>query len=236
MKIGVIGLGKVGANMVYSLYRAGETPAGIYSRDHEKAGRILKKLRILTKTDLYETVAASDTVLIAVSDNAVSDVAHDVAGMFDVTDTDEDMPLSGKTFMHMSGSLPSTLLQPLKDLGASVGSMHPIQTFNTDMEVPDIFRGICFGVEGDKDAVSKAEYIADMFESAVSEIDTEGKPYYHMACCFASNYLCVLLDIVGRLLNKAGFNEYFGSEALGPLIEQTVINVLQYKFRVLKCG
>ena len=84
MKIGVIGLGKVGANMVYSLYRAGETPAGIYSRDHEKAGRILKKLRILTKTDLYETVAASDTVLIAVSDNAVSDVAHDVAFMVDL--------------------------------------------------------------------------------------------------------------------------------------------------------
>jgi len=222
MNIGIVGLGRVGSNLAYALCETPFSLVGICSRNMEKANTIMRNLGSILLTDIYQTVCESDVVFITVSDDAIERVANAIALTFN------DSELVGKTFLHMSGAKSSELLLPLSELGAAIGSMHPIQTFSTSEEIPGIFENICFGVEGDEKAIELANEIALNLGSMSVPIKTEGKPFYHMAACFASNYLCVLMDVAETLLRKAGISDMCGSEIMAPLIYQTLDNVFDY--------
>lgn len=87
----------------------------------------------------------------ATPDDVIASVAHELARR-------GGEKLRGKVILHASGALDSRALAHVKECGAAVGSMHPLQTFS-GVGVPDL-EGKVFAVEGDAAALRAARQIA----------------------------------------------------------------------------
>jgi predicted short-subunit dehydrogenase-like oxidoreductase (DUF2520 family) len=131
----------------------------------------------------------------------------------------------GKTVLHTSGLLSSNVLQPLKENGAAVGSFHPAQSFPSKWTPPSSFRGVSFGLEGDRQALVLARLFARQLGGYSLVLSAAVKPLYHAACLMASNSLVVLWQAAAELLVRAGIPRRDARRLLGPLVEGTLRNV-----------
>jgi predicted short-subunit dehydrogenase-like oxidoreductase (DUF2520 family) len=132
---------------------------------------------------------------------------------------------TGKIVFHTSGLLPADRLSPLRERGAQTASFHPAQSFTRKDTPPAHFRGIYFGLEGDKRAVGMGRKMARQLGGHPLILRPEMKPLYHSACSLASNFLVVLLDAATRLLEQAGLEEKKAQNLLFPLVQGTLQNV-----------
>jgi predicted short-subunit dehydrogenase-like oxidoreductase (DUF2520 family) len=132
---------------------------------------------------------------------------------------------TGKTVFHTSGLLPSRVLEPLKKRGAVVASLHPGQAFSSKKTRPSHFRGITFGLEGDKEALVLAKSLVRQLGGRTLVISEEAKSLYHTALSFASNFLIVLLDTAAGLLREAKIPGNRATRMLMPLLQGTLRNV-----------
>ena len=131
----------------------------------------------------------------------------------------------GKTVFHTSGLLPARLLEPIKKRGAFVASFHPGQAFPSKKTRPSHFRGISFGLEGDREALALAVRLVRQLGGRTIFIPEEAKPLYHAAFSFASNFLVILLDAAAELMGQAGIPRDRAARMLFPLLQGTLRNV-----------
>jgi len=131
----------------------------------------------------------------------------------------------GKTVFHTSGLLPARLLEPLKKKGALVASFHPGQAFPSKKTRPSHFRGISFGLEGDRKALALAGDLVRELGGRAVLIREEAKPLYHAAFSFAGNFLVVLLDAAAELMSQAGIPRDRAARMLLPILQGTLRNV-----------
>jgi predicted short-subunit dehydrogenase-like oxidoreductase (DUF2520 family) len=161
------------------------------------------------------TLAAAATILLAVPDDAIAPVAAELA-------RSAGQELRSKVVLHTSGALDSSLLEPLRDCGAAVGSMHPLQTFN-GVSVPPLV-GKVFAIEGDELAVRMARRIARSLGGVPVGISAANKPLYHAAGALAAG-LCLALEEAGvRMLMTAGLKQREAQRALLSLTRQVLEN------------
>ncbi|MCP2606644.1 DUF2520 domain-containing protein, partial [Candidatus Aminicenantes bacterium AC-708-I09] len=111
---------------------------------------------------------------------------------------------------------------------AFVASFHPIQSFSQKRPIEDKFKGIYFGLEGDKEALNLAKRIVEKLEAKYLIISKENKALYHTACVITSNFLLVLLDIATGLLEEAGVPKDLTFNSLLPLVKGTLENTEKY--------
>jgi predicted short-subunit dehydrogenase-like oxidoreductase (DUF2520 family) len=109
---------------------------------------------------------------------------------------------------HTSGSVPLQALGPAASVGATVVSIHPLQTF------PDVPGGIermpgsPVAVSAlDEDGFAFGEDLAETIGGAPFRLPDEAKPLYHAAAVFSSNYLVVVQAVAEELLEQAGVAE-----------------------------
>jgi len=131
----------------------------------------------------------------------------------------------GKTVFHTSGLLPARLLEPIKKRGAFVASFHPGQAFPSKKTRPSHFRGISFGLEGDREALALAVRLVRQLGGRTIIIPEGAKPLYHAAFSFASNFLVILLDAAAELMGQAGIPRDRAARMLFPLLQGTLRNV-----------
>lgn len=154
-----------------------------------------------------------DLIIICVSDSAIEMVSNQLA-QFD---------LSGLCVVHTAGAIPSSILAPLRDGGAHIGSFHPLQTFGP-VSKKNPFKGISVSLEGDWKCI---EHLLEMVRALGGfplQTDAKGKAMMHLACIWASNYLYVLLDAASRTGSIAGLQQSQLLTTLTPIIEQTLAN------------
>lgn len=125
---------------------------------------------------------------------------------------------------HCSGSLTSDELSHAVMAGAAVASIHPVMTFAEPAAAADQFKNVPCFVEGDDAACSVLISAFETIGGKVHRIDPAGKPLYHAALVFASNYLLALLNVSERLLVTAGLGSDEALAALRPLVNTTVAN------------
>lgn len=157
-----------------------------------------------------------DAVLIAVPDRAIAEVAHRLASI--------DL-LSTIPILHTSGSRSTDILRPLADRGHSVGSVHPLAAIADPVEGADRLAGATWGVEGEGAAAALAERIVAACGGTALRIAPGGKPAYHAAAVFASNYAAALLGVAERLMEQAGVDAADARPALTALAAGAVENV-----------
>jgi predicted short-subunit dehydrogenase-like oxidoreductase (DUF2520 family) len=164
---------------------------------------------------LTRQVLASDIVLIATPDSAISDVAADLAHL-------GGNEWRGKAVLHTSGALDSSALGALADAGAAAGSIHPMQTFS-GQSVPSL-AGCVFGIDGSPAALKVARKMIRQIGGVAVRLSGPNKAAYHAAGTIACAHILVLLEAATRLLMAQGFTRRQAARALLPLTRQTLDN------------
>ncbi|TVQ65628.1 MAG: DUF2520 domain-containing protein [Balneolaceae bacterium] len=125
--------------------------------------------------------------------------------------------------VHCSGVLSSGSLAALKNKGASVASMHPVQTF-VKGDLKNRFENIYISLEGDENACLQLERIVKQMKASAMRVSPEQKTAIHTAAVIASNYMVSLMSAANRVLESNGVGS--GFDILRPLLRQTSANLL----------
>lgn len=157
-----------------------------------------------------------DGIVIAVPDGAIREVAGRLA----------TVPMrAGVPVLHTSGSRSTEVLAALAARGHPVGSAHPLAAIADPVSGADRLRGVAWGIEGDGAARTLAETVVRACGGRTLAIAPGGKPQYHAAAVFASNYAVTLLAVAERLMDAAGVPGADARTALASLAGGAVQNV-----------
>lgn len=159
------------------------------------------------------TLANATAILLTVPDDAIAPVAAELA-------RNAGHELRGKVVLHTSGAMDASVLDLLRQCGAAVGSMHPLQTFN-GVNVPPLV-GRIFAIEGDELAVRMARRIARSLGGVPVGIPATKKPLYHAAGAFAAGLSLALEEAGVRMLMDAGLKRREAQRALLSLTRQVL--------------
>lgn len=211
-RFSVIGAGSLGTHFMASLVKKDYRLNYIYKKvkfeNHPFASAVTG--------DIGKMVQRSDFIIISTQESKIREAAEFTAI--------SSRP-AGKIFFHTSNSLTSDELLSLKKKGAYTASFSPLQTFAGFDGDPstDLFKGIYFLLEGDEEAVKRAEEIAGDLNARVIPVAKNEKIYFHIAAVCASNFLISILKLSESQLKKVG--PAYNINVLLPLIKQTLENV-----------
>ena len=135
--------------------------------------------------------------------------------------------LQGAIVFHCSGARSSNDLQPAREAGARVASVHPVRSFADPEGVAAAFEGTWCGVEGDAAALALLGPAFETIGARLVAIDAAAKTIYHAASVFASNYLVTVLDAALRAYAAAGVPDAVARELARPLASETLANVFR---------
>jgi predicted short-subunit dehydrogenase-like oxidoreductase (DUF2520 family) len=214
--VSIVGAGRVGRALGRRLHQLGWRIGGVTATSISGARAAVRAIGAGQPFgELTCHVLHSRVVLIATPDSAVEDVARKLAPL-------GGKDWSGKVVLHTSGALEASVLQPLADLGAATGSMHPMQTFSLQ-NVPDLVNCI-FGIDGAPAAVRVARKMIHQMGGVAVRLPGANKAAYHAAGSFACVYVLTLMETATRILMSQGFKRRQAMRALLPLTRQTLDN------------
>lgn len=219
MRIGIIGAGKVGQALGKSLQAAGETFVGLTAGSKASAAAAAAVL----KTEAFNTnaglVPLCDVVFLTVPDRQIGTAAESLARYFAKYG---NRALEGKTFFHCSGSMGLEELSPLAEIGAGIGSLHPLQSFAN----PGVsFRGIYIALDGTDEVRKTGIKLARRLQAHAFSVPAEERKAYHAAACFASNYVVTVMSVAQELMARWTPTPADGLSALLPLFCGTANNL-----------
>ncbi len=215
--VGIIGPGRAGVGLALALARAGYL-VRLYGR---------RKRAIPDPLEL--TVGAADAapppawlaqagvVILAVRDDAIRPLAQTLA---------RGGVRPEHVVLHLSGAQGQEALAPLVPSRAALGSLHPLQTISDPERAPERLKGAWAAVEGMPRALDAAERIARALGMRPFRLTGKAKAIYHAGAVFASNYFVVVEAVAQRLLRHAGLSDAEAWQALRPLVEGTLENLL----------
>ncbi len=190
MKIGIIGGGKVGSTLAHHL---STQLVSIVGSSSEKTIHLATKYKVPFMTHA-ELATKADLVLLTVPDRQIAIVAKSLA-----VEAQQEPAMQSTIYLHCSGSLDLSPLKPLQDVGASVGSLHPLQSFagaNT------VLKGIYMAIDGDEKAQQAAHELATILEGRSFHVPAEDRPLYHAAACICANYTVTLQTMAQELMRR----------------------------------
>lgn len=155
-------------------------------------------------------------IILAVPDDQLSAVAGRLS----------EIDVNWKEFcvIHLSGSHGADILAPISESGASVASIHPLQTF-TRNDSASRFDGIWFTFQGDHSLFPLLKSLISPFGARSVPMSAEQKLTMHLAAVFASNYVVSLMEVVQQITEKNDIEN--GLELLRPIVHQTLENIFE---------
>lgn len=205
-RIGILGLGRVGACLARALAAAGVKQIAVASRERAVAERVASGVgSALQVVDASEIAGASDLVFLAVPDGQVAPLCG--AALLS----------AARSVVHLSGVLGLSSLAAAATRGATTGALHPLQAFPQDA-ASDRFHGIYVGIEASDAALtSELEAIARALGATPFSLSGVDRAAYHAAAVMASNYVVALHAAAAEVWQLAGLPPTAAREALAPL-------------------
>ncbi|MCL5289146.1 MAG: DUF2520 domain-containing protein [Acidobacteria bacterium] len=221
--LAIIGAGRVGRALGKLLHRRGWRIGAVVTRSASTARAAVRAIGAgKPSAQLTPAVFSSDVILVATPDSSIAatsaKLAHFVGPGFSPASG-----IRGMIVLHTSGAIDSRALAALGRLGASVGSMHPFQTFGA-RGIPDL-RGVTFTIEGDAPAVRMARRIARQLGGVPIQIPAAAKPAYHAAGGFAAAHVLALVEGGTQLLVALGFSRKQAQSGLARMARQVLDNL-----------
>ena len=186
MKVGIIGGGRVGSRLAASLREAGVL-AGITAASEQHSAQLAQQFGV-PATDNAKLWQAADVLLLTVPDRLIGTVAEELA---------QSVTPAAKVVLHVSGSVGLEPLAPLAQLGAHVGSLHPLQSFaggNTQLA------GVYMALDGDSEAQDVGKKLVELFGGKAFSVPAEERAAYHAAACICSNYAVAVEAMAVQLM------------------------------------
>jgi predicted short-subunit dehydrogenase-like oxidoreductase (DUF2520 family) len=123
---------------------------------------------------------------------------------------------------HSSGALVSRELEPLRQAGAAVASVHPLMTFVAGAR-PSL-TGVPFAVQGDAAATRVARRIVRQLGGESFSLPASRKAAYHAWATMTSPLLLAYLVTLEEAARAAGLSRQDARRKSLPIIRQTLAN------------
>ncbi len=202
MDVAVVGAGRVGTALAVRLRDAGHRIVAVSGRDGtmERAATYLPGTPVVDAAD-----AARDTevILVGTPDGAIEETCTALARAGVVG--------RGQAVAHLSGATSLDALAAARASGATVLSIHPLQTFPDVRSAIDRLPGAGIAVTAlSADGYRLGEQLATDVGGRPFRLADEAKPLYHAAAVFASNYLVAVTALAEGAFRAAGLPDPIG--------------------------
>lgn len=167
----------------------------IYGSTPERLERAMGFLAAGRACDSLSAMRPADVWFLTVPDTRIAGVAADLAGI---------APEGPAVAIHCSGFLPADEMAPLRDLGWTLASVHPVLSFAEPSVSVRQFPGVWCGLEGDEEAMAVAGALMQAAGAETFDIRRGGKALYHAAAVFSNNLSVVLQALAREAWAEAG--------------------------------
>jgi predicted short-subunit dehydrogenase-like oxidoreductase (DUF2520 family) len=215
VKIGIIGAGKVGTAIGSAMQKKGLricAMSDVRQESLDTAERYLGKECVYTH-DNCEVVRTSDVVAITTQDREIRRVAREIF--------EGPVEIRSKLFFHTSGAHPSSILSPLEEKGAILGSLHPLQTFPDIDSAVEVLPSTYVFIEGDERGLGTLELLGSIIGLKAVAMEGDQKVLYHLSAVFVCNLLCALLYSAEGIMERINIE----LEPFYPIIKATLRNI-----------
>lgn len=216
MRISFIGSGRVATHLAKVLSKQHQI-VQIYSRNIAHAEKLAQLVNAEAIVNDQKLVADIDLLIIAVSDQAISQVIQAV-GRY----------LENVLIVHTSGS---TNLDVLTQYHAKSGVFYPLQTFSAEREIAwgntPLFVEAAFA--DDQDILTQ---LANSLSSRVYQYSSEQRLSLHLAAVFACNFSNYCYDMAKQVVDS----KQVDFSLLYPLILETANKATQNDPRAMQTG
>jgi len=162
---------------------------------------------------LDQAAAEADVLFLTVQDSLLAQVAASIRWN------------AHHIAVHCSGAVPLDVVAPAMAAGASVGCLHPLQSFPSRTRDPARFQGITCGIEGDDRAMAFLAGVAHRIGANTVLLTGVDRALYHSAAVFASNDVVALMSFAARAWTLAGLPAEQARTALAPLLTGAANNI-----------
>jgi len=215
VKTGIIGAGTTGTALAVRLSQNGWPVVAVSSRtlsSAQKLAGLVPDCQVCHTAQ--EVVDVAELVFITTPDDIVAQVCGEVQWH------------EGQSVVHCSGAHSVNILEPAKQLGATVGSFHPLQTFADIDQAIENLPGSTFALEAEEEPLmSMLKELTLLLNGNWVELKPGDKVLYHAAAVFACNYLVTLVKLALDLWLDFGVSAKEATRALLPLLQGTINNI-----------
>ncbi len=187
--LAVIGPGRAGGALAIAAQAAGhgvQTVAG-------PSGAMPTELEA-TRVDHFRQLTACDLVILACPDDAIEQVAEDLAA---------HPPLSA-TVAHLSGFASIARLAALRRIGRQIGSLHPLQTLPSPRRGARSLAGSAAAVTAETEQTAQQlSSLAESLGMAPFPLDDRLKPLYHAGAATVALGLATALGVAADLFEAS---------------------------------
>jgi predicted short-subunit dehydrogenase-like oxidoreductase (DUF2520 family) len=209
----LVGAGRCGLQLIRAMQAAGIVVVGAEVRSPRGRARLRRAAPGLAAFRPSQPLPEVAAILVAVPDSAIAQCAEALAGR---------LSAAKPVVLHTSGLVAAGALAPLKAVGCSVGSLHPLVSFPTAAGAPVPLAGVAAAVEGEGRAVRLAARLARTLGMTPFELSAAAKPRYHAGAALAANMTHVLVSAARALLVQAGLPSRMAPRALRRLVSGSV--------------
>jgi predicted short-subunit dehydrogenase-like oxidoreductase (DUF2520 family) len=215
----VVGAGRLAGALVPALVHGGVEVERIVARRPSAARRIARRAGgIAVSPVLARAAEGSGSVLLAVSDRAIGEVAAALARVRPASWT-------GRVVLHAAGALGTEPLAPLVACGARPGVLHPLQCLGDTDDPVRLLAGAGARIEGHaraREVAGRLARAAGLVVLGRRDWDAAARATYHAAAALASNDVVALLGDAVDLLRRAGLSHQAALAALLRLTRGTL--------------
>lgn len=187
MKILIVGTGRVAFHLGHALNHAGHDLIGIVGRNKEHVGSLATRIGV-QPFSLNDPLPSAEAILIAVSDDAIADVAMNI-------------PISDAVLIHTSGASDLDKLLPHPDRAV----LWPLMSLSPGEPMP--FNHVPLVVDGNTDRARQVvRSLAESLSGQVSELNHQQRELVHAAAAISLNFPLHLLARAQDLLKEQGID------------------------------
>jgi len=211
MRIVLVGPGRAGLSVAIAANGAGHDVVAVVGRDADQVAAAARRFDAIALA-IGEPIPPVDLVVIAVRDDAIAEVAGQVAAI---------ARNAAASAVHLSGAVPVAALGAIADQGLSVGAMHPLQTLPDPVRGGRALAGAWFAVTADEPLRADLYGFVGSLGGHPFDLSDEHRIAYHAGAAAAANFPIAALTIAQRLFAATGVP----FDAARPLVEAIVENV-----------
>ncbi len=165
--------------------------------------------------EAFDGSLADGWLLIGLPDGRIGETVADLIGT-----CSEPAQLA----FHLSGSVPSEILQPL---GTSIASVHPLKAFSDPQQSIASFSGTWCAAEGEQSALDRLQPIFEAIGARWVTFRPKDKAAWHAATVAASNFLVTVNAQARELARLAGMETADATRLMYDLQRGTLDNLAE---------
>jgi predicted short-subunit dehydrogenase-like oxidoreductase (DUF2520 family) len=218
--IAIVGAGSLAVSLAIALHEAGFKITEIVTRDSPGSRQRARSLTAKVGAKIVTATSATlDATLLwfCIPDRAISSAASALAARVSAHKKNRL-----RFAFHSSGALLSRELNPLRQVGVAVASVHPLMTFVAKANLS--LKGVPFAIEGDEAATRVARSIVRELGGQSFSLPPTRKAAYHAWATLTSPLLLAFLVTLEEAARAAGLTHADARRKSLPIILQTLAN------------